>query len=58
MVGDRLYTDIRFGSRWGLLSVLTLSGETGLSDLGPSDHPDLIVEDVGQLAKMISQARS
>ncbi|MBP7892186.1 MAG: HAD-IIA family hydrolase [Firmicutes bacterium] len=58
MVGDRLYTDIRFGSRWGLFSVLTLSGETSLSDLGPSDHPDLIVEDVGQLAQMISHARS
>ncbi len=58
MVGDRLYTDIRFGSRWGLVSVLTLSGETSLADLGPDDRPDLIVEDVGQLAEMIDHARS
>ncbi|MGI6146504.1 MAG: HAD-IIA family hydrolase [Firmicutes bacterium] len=56
MVGDRLYTDVRFGSRWGLTAVLTLSGETAVEDLGPDDRPDVIVKDVGELADMLLEA--
>lgn len=56
MVGDRLYTDVRFGSRWGLTAVLTLSGESSMNDLGPDDSPDLIVKDVGELAELLLAA--
>lgn len=56
MVGDRLYTDVRFGSRWGLTAVLTLSGESSMADLGPDDCPDLIVNHVGELADLLLKA--
>lgn len=51
MVGDRMYTDIRFANNNGILSVLVLSGETTSQTLGNfPDHPDLILESVNQLA--------
>lgn len=56
MIGDRLYTDVRFGSRWGLTAVLTLSGESRREDLGPDDNPDIIVNHVGELAEMLHEA--
>ncbi len=40
--GDRLYTDIPMGEAAGILTVLVLTGETKLSDLGPeNDMPVL-----------------
>ncbi len=35
--GDRLYTDIPLGEAAGILTVLVLTGETKLSDLGPEN---------------------
>ncbi|HBJ81899.1 MULTISPECIES: HAD-IIA family hydrolase [Pseudothermotoga] len=54
MVGDRLYTDMEFAYNSGVFSILVLSGETTLHDLkSVARKPDLIVENIGQLAKMI-----
>ena len=54
MVGDRLYTDMRMAKDGGLISILTLSGETRRESLKNADlQPDCIVEDVGELTRMI-----
>lgn len=51
MVGDRLYTDIATGRRFGMLSVLVMSGETTREMLASSEiQPDLVF---GRLADMI-----
>lgn len=51
MVGDRLYTDIRFANRNGMKSELVLSGETKRSDLAASsDRPDLVLDTADALA--------
>jgi 4-nitrophenyl phosphatase len=50
MIGDRLYTDIALG-RWGITTVLVLSGETQPADLPDSPfQPDLIMEDIAEMA--------
>ena len=43
MVGDRLYTDIKFGVNAGLKTALVLSGETSLSDYENSEIKAAIV---------------
>lgn len=44
MVGDRLYTDIRFGNKNGIKTICVLSGEATEEDLKVSpDKPDLIL---------------
>ena len=49
-VGDRLYTDVRMANRHGFQAVLTLTGETGRTDLaGSNDVPDLVVDDLDAL---------
>ncbi|MGJ8453925.1 HAD-IIA family hydrolase [Pseudothermotoga sp. U03pept] len=54
MVGDRLYTDMEFARRSKIFSVLVLSGETTLKDLESADwEPDLVLENIGELAKML-----
>jgi len=54
MIGDRLYTDIAMG-RWGITTVLVLSGETKAEDLETSEFtPDLVVESI---AEMVEQVR-
>lgn len=43
--GDRLYTDIALGKKYGVCSVLVLSGETQISDVekaSDSERPDFI----------------
>ena len=51
VVGDRLYTDVRMAKDGGAFSVLVLSGDTKRADLaGSAEQPDLVVEDVGELA--------
>ena len=46
MVGDRLYTDIRFGNRHGLRTALVLTGDATEADAAVSeDKPDLILQD-------------
>ena len=50
--GDRLYTDIALGKRFGVTSVLVLSGETQPEDVDaakPEDQPDFVY---GSLADM------
>jgi HAD superfamily hydrolase (TIGR01457 family) len=45
MVGDRLYTDIATGVRFGMTSILVLTGEATLADVETvSEKPDLIFE--------------
>ncbi len=54
MVGDRLYTDIEFARRSGILSILVLTGETTLQDLEHSStKPDIVVEHIGVLSKLL-----
>jgi 4-nitrophenyl phosphatase/NagD protein len=54
IVGDRLYTDILIGINAGTLSTLVLTGEAKLEDLKDSAiKPDLVVDDLGQLADLI-----
>ncbi len=53
IAGDRLYTDIRMGRDFGLLTILTLSGETTLEMLSDSDdRPDIVVENLGELTPL------
>jgi NagD protein len=61
MVGDRLYTDVRMAKRAGAIGVLTLTGETKQADVdacAESDRPDLVIDDLGELARLIEDARN
>lgn len=50
VIGDRLYTDIALADQTPVLSILVLSGETGMADLDHSDiKPDLVFQDIGAL---------
>jgi HAD superfamily hydrolase (TIGR01457 family) len=54
MVGDRLETDIAM-RKWGITTVLVLSGETGREDLKASQHqPDYIFQDLSELVSGLS----
>lgn len=54
MVGDRLYTDIAAGKNNGLKSVLVLSGEATMEDVGQSEVvPDLIFESVKRMTGLL-----
>ena len=45
MVGDRLYTDIKTGLNFGMLSIMVLTGEGTLEEVEETGiHPDLIFE--------------
>ena len=57
MVGDRIYTDIEMAHNAGAFGVLVLSGETTLdvADKAPR-QPDLIVDDIGVLGRLIERA--
>lgn len=58
VVGDRLYTDMLMARSAGATGVLVLSGETTLSQAQAADpKPDLIVKDVGELAKQLEDRR-
>jgi 4-nitrophenyl phosphatase/NagD protein len=57
IVGDRLYTDMAMG-RYGLFTILTLSGETKLSDVEDSQYqPDLIVENIYELLTRLEKMK-
>ena len=52
--GDRLYTDIALGKRFGVTSVLVLSGETKQSDVDAAeecDKPDLVFPSLDEVDK-------
>lgn len=59
MVGDRLYTDIKFGVNNGFTSVLVLSGETTYDMVRAYDaaRPDFIFDRVSDLADQITGKR-
>lgn len=45
--GDRLYTDIALGRKFGVTSVLVLSGETKIEDVSVAneeDRPDFVFD--------------
>ncbi|MDR3292964.1 MAG: HAD-IIA family hydrolase [Clostridiales bacterium] len=47
MVGDRLYTDIRFGNSFGMRSVLVLTGDTTREMLkNAEDRPAVVLESI------------
>lgn len=54
MVGDRLYTDIEFARRAGILGIAVLSGETTLEEIESGEiKPDLVFADIGKLAESL-----
>lgn len=56
MVGDRPYTDIRFGNNNGFGTVLVLSGETDAAaaeKLPPSDRPQAILNSFNDIEKYL-----
>ena len=56
MVGDRLYTDIATGVRFGMPTVLVLSGETKKEQLENSTvQPDLVLGGVDELLEGLSR---
>lgn len=59
MVGDRIYTDIAMARNAGILGVLVLTGEAQVGDLREtSDCPDVVVENVAELGRMLVAAQS
>lgn len=59
MVGDRIYTDIEMAQRAGILGVLVLSGEATEEDVKKaSTRPDLVVENILKLGKMLEKSRT
>lgn len=54
VVGDRLYTDIALGKNNGLLSVLVLTGESTMDDVNAENHPDIILDNIGQILDYLS----
>lgn len=56
MVGDRLYTDMEFAKRSGILSILVLSGETNSQDLAKVERkPDIVLQNIGELALLLKR---
>ena len=55
MVGDRLYTDIKFGLNNNFYSVLVLSGETDRKMLSSSGLiPDIVLDNFGDIANFLT----
>ena len=53
--GDRLYTDIALGKKFGVTAVLVLSGETQPEDIEsamPSDKPDFVFESLADVDRL------
>ena len=54
VIGDRIYTDIKCGINAGAVTMLVLSGETTREALAASDDkPDMVLEDCGELLKLL-----
>ena len=57
MVGDRLYTDMQMALTTGAMAILTLSGETSAAMAARASlQPDVIIEDLGELSRMLQVA--
>ena len=52
-MGDRLYTDIALGKKYGITSILVLSGESKESDITSENAPDYVVGKLGDLTEKI-----
>ncbi len=58
MIGDRLYTDIALG-KWGITTVLVLSGETKADDLaGSAFKPDVVAGGIAEVAQVYEKVLS
>jgi len=58
MVGDRLYTDIEMAHQAGVMGILVLSGEATKDDLnGQAEQPDLVLENIMELGKLLEKSR-
>jgi HAD superfamily hydrolase (TIGR01450 family) len=56
VVGDRLYTDMAMARAAGAMGILVLSGETTADQAESANpRPDLVVADVGELARLLPQ---
>ena len=56
VVGDRLYTDMAMAHGAGAIGVLVLSGETTAEQVEHANpRPDLVVANVGELARLLPQ---
>lgn len=59
MCGDRIYTDVATAINAGGFGVLVLSGEATLDTVAQSTvHPHLIIQDVGELGKLIEKSHA
>lgn len=59
MVGDRLCTDMALARRSGAMGILTLTGEaTREQALSHENRPDLIVQDLDELGRLIERSRT
>lgn len=55
--GDRLYTDIAIGKKYGVTAVLVLTGETQPADVeaaAPADRPDFVFPSLGEVAALFN----
>jgi HAD superfamily hydrolase (TIGR01450 family) len=58
MVGDRIYTDLAMAKRANVFSVLVLSGEATAEEAAQlADPPDLVVPEIGELGRWLTQSR-
>lgn len=58
MVGDRIYTDLAMAKRANAFSVLVLSGEATAEEAAQlADPPDLVVPEIGELGRWLTQSR-
>lgn len=54
MVGDRLHTDIAFGNACGFKSILVLSGECAISDIGKmKGKPDFVLNSLNDIIEYL-----
>lgn len=59
MVGDRLCTDMALARRSGAMGILTLTGEaTREQAFSHENRPDLIVQDLDELGRLIERSRT
>lgn len=61
MFGDRLYTDIAFGNRHGMATVLLLTGEAAQKDAERADtllRPDFVFKDFSELCRLMYDKRA
>lgn len=59
MVGDRIYTDMKMAQSAGMMSVLTLTGETTKQQIASSSlKPDLVIANLAEFAELIRAGRN